>query len=120
MSSVFRAHPLYINGKKVAEASDTTEDRTINAANQYGIDGVLGQSQGADETKIDFTMVIPVQGTEINIDDLLGVPLSLGVLRNGRLALVDGILMSSNYTSTSKDGTSTGKFSFIGGAAVFL
>lgn len=119
MSSVFRVHPIYINGEKVAEASDTSEDRNMNVANVFGTDGVLGQSIGAEETKVDFSTVVPVQGMEISIDDLLGVPLTIGILRNGRMMLADGMIASSNYSSSSQDGKSTGKFSFMGGAAYF-
>ncbi len=120
MASVFRAHPLILNGKTVAEASNTTEDRNVNVSNQYGIFGVEGQAVGADETTIDFDLVVPVQGTQIDIDQLLGVPITLGVIRNGKLALVDGMLGGSNYTSDSKTGASNGKFKFMGGAPTFL
>lgn len=120
MASVFRAHPLILNGRTVAEASNTNEDRNVNVSNQYGVFGVEGQAVGADETMIDFDLVVPVQGTEIDMDDLLGVPITLGVIRNGKLALVDGMLSSSNYTSESKTGQSNGKFKFTGGAPRFL
>ena len=118
--SVFRPNPLYLNGQKVAEVSNSTEDRTTNSANQYGIEGVLGQSIGADEIKVDFDTVTPIQGMEIAIDDLVGVPVSIGLFRNGRLAITQGVIMSSNYTSESKSGESKGKFSYIGGAALFV
>lgn len=118
--AVIRAFPIYINDTKVAEASNSTEDRTVNAANQYGVDGVLGQSIGADETKVDFDVIVPITGTGIRIDDLIGVPVGVGVLRNGRLMRTNGVITSSAYTSTSKSGEATGKFSFIGGAPVFF
>ena len=119
-NSVFRPNPLYLNGKKVAEVSTSTEDRTVNGANQYGIEGVVGQSIGADEIKVDFDTVTPIQGMEISIDDLIGVPVSIGLFRNGRMAISTGLLMSSNYTSDSKGGESKGKFSYVGGAPVFV
>lgn len=118
--SVFRSSPLYLNAKKVAEVSNSTEDRTVNSANQYGIEGVIGQSIGADEIKYDFDTVTPIQGMEIQIDDLIGVQVSIGLLRNGRMALSAGIISTSNYTSDSKTGEAKGKFSFIGGAPIFV
>lgn len=116
MASIFRAAPGYINGKKIAEISNSTEDRNVNGANQYGIDGVIGQSIGADEVKFDFDTVVPVQGTEIDMDALVGVPITISSLRNGKMMMCDGIITSSNYSSSSKEGTLTGKWSFIGGA----
>jgi hypothetical protein len=120
MGSIFRAHPIFLAGKKVAEASTTNEDRTINAANQVGIDGVLGQSIGADEVTVEFDTVVPVQGMQINIDALLGVPLDFGVFRNGVMMLSNGIIHGSTYTSDSKTGESKGKYKFLGGAPIFI
>jgi hypothetical protein len=120
MGSIFRPNPLYINSLKVAEVSNSTEDRTVNGSNQYGIEGVLGQSIGADEIKVDFDTVTPVQGMEISIDDLIGVPVSIGLFRNGRLAITTGVIMTSQYTSDSKTGEAKGKFSYTGGAAIFV
>ena len=109
-----------MNGLKVAEVSNSTEDRTVNSANQYGIEGVVGQSIGADEIKIDFDTVTPVQGMQLPVDDLIGVPVSIGLYRNGVMALSQGIIMSSNYTSDSKSGEAKGKFTYIGGAPTFV
>jgi hypothetical protein len=119
MASLFRASPSFINAQKVAEISSTTEDRTINSANQYGIDGVIGQSIGADELKFDFDTVTPVQGMQIQIDDLVGIPITVSSIRNGRMVLCDGIISTTNYTSDSKTGEAKGKFGFMGGAPRF-
>jgi len=118
--SVFRPNPLYLNAQKVAEVSNSNEDRTTNSANQYGIEGVVGQSIGADEIKLDFDTVTPIQGMDIDVDDLIGTQVSVGLFRNGRMMLSTGVLMSSNYTSESKSGEAKGKFSFIGGAPVLV
>ena len=120
MASIFRPSPGYIDGKKVAEMSDSSEDRNVNAANQYGIDGVIGQSIGADELKFSFGVVVPVQGTEINMDEIIGVPISIGSLRNGKMVMCDGVITSSGYTSDSKTGECKGKFEFIGGQPRFV
>ena len=118
--SVFRANPLLLNAQKVAEVSNSSEDRTVNGANQYGIEGVQGQSIGADEIKVSFDTVTPIQGMQIQIDDLIGVQVTIGLFRNGRMALTTGIINSSNYTSDSKTGEAKGKFEFIGGAPIFV
>lgn len=119
--SVIRALPIYLNGLKVAEAASSTENRDVNAANQYGIDGVVGQSIGSDEISgLDFDLIIPVLGTNISIDDLIGVPVSMGIFRNARMMISQGVIKSSSYTSDSKSGEAKGKFTFIGGAPQFV
>ena len=115
--AISRSAPIYLNDQKVAEASSTSEDRNFNVSNQIGVDGVLGQAIGAEEVSFDFEMVILLPGTQIAIDDLIGVPVQMGFLRNGRMNLVDGVIGSSNYKSSSKEGTVTGSFKFTGGSA---
>lgn len=119
MAGIFRANVAGIEGKKVAEISDSTENRTVNASQAYGVDGVLGQNIGADEVKFSFSTVTSVLGMEIPIDDLIGVPITVSNIRNGRMLLSDGVIMSSDYASNSKEGTAVGKFEFIGGAPYF-
>ena len=116
--SVFRAYPLYLNGKKVAEVASSTYEISTNNANQIGLEGVLGQSRGARETKIDFDTVVPIAGMQINIDDIIAseATVGLGVVVNGRMQLVSGTISGATYTSDSKEGTTKGKYSFMGGA----
>lgn len=118
--SIFRASPLFLNGQLVAEISQNTEDRTLNVSQQYGIEGVIGQAIGADEIKVSFDTVTPIQGMQIPIDTLLGVPVQIQVVRNGVSMLSSGIIGSSSYASNSKDGTATGKFEFMGAAPQFV
>jgi hypothetical protein len=117
--AIIRPLPIYIGAAKVAEASSSTENRTVNASNQYGIDGVFGQAIGADEIDIDFDTIVPILGMQINVDQLIGVPVTMGVFRNATMMMSQGVIMSSSYKSQSKDGTATGTFKFIGGAPVF-
>lgn len=116
--SVFRTYPLYIKGKKCAEVMSSTYEVTTNNANQYGIDGVLGQSRGIRETKIDFDTCVPVAGMQINIDDIIASEetVGIGVVVNGRMQRVSGTISGATYTGDSKEGTTKGKYSFIGGA----
>lgn len=122
MAGIVRAFPIFINGEKVAEAMSSTEDRTVNAENQYGVDGVVAQSIGADEIKLDFDAIVPITGMtlSVSVDDLMGTPVSVGMIRNGVMMQSDGVLATSNYTSDSKSGKGTAKVSFIGGAPYFL
>jgi hypothetical protein len=115
--SIIRPLPLYLNGQKVAEVSSSTETRDVNAANQYGIDGVIGQSIGADEiSSLEFDTIIPVLGMDIDLDSLIGQPISIGSFRNGTMMLAQGVIKGSTYTSDSKSGEAKGKYTFIGGA----
>jgi hypothetical protein len=118
--SVIRANPLLLNALKVAEVSNSSEARTVNASNQPGIDGIIGQAIGVDEVKIDFDTITPIQGMQIQIDDLIGVQVSIGLFRNGRMALYTGVISGSTYTSDSKTGVATGKYEFVGGSPVFV
>jgi hypothetical protein len=119
MASVFRAQSIYWNGKKVAEVSGSTFDLNANSANQYGTEGVLGQSRGAQETKLSMDTVVPTQGHEIGF--LLGLvneeTVTVSVLVDAHLCNVEGTLVSLSYTGKSKEGESTCKVEFIGGAA---
>jgi hypothetical protein len=118
---IIRALPLFLQGQKVAEVASSTENRDINAALQYGIDGVVAVSIGADEISgLDFDTVIPVLGMNISIDSLIGVPIQIGSFRDGRMMLSNGVIKSSSYTSDSKTGEAKGKFTFIGGAPEFV
>jgi len=122
MAGIVRPFPIYLNGEKVAEAMSSTEDRTVNAENQYGVDGVVAQSIGADEIKLDFDAIILITGMtlSVSIDDLLGTPVAVGMIRNGVMMQSSGVLSTSNYTSDSKSGKGSAKFTFIGGEPTFL
>ena len=115
---VFRAPPIYLKGKKVAEITDTTFEIMTNSANQYGIDGVLGQSRGIRESKLDFGTVVPIAGMEIDIDTIIAneETVGIGVVVNDKNQIVSGVISGVTYSGDSKTGECKGKYQFIGGA----
>lgn len=115
--SIFRASPLYLNGKKVAEVGTSTYEVMDPGTNQVGIEGVLGQSDGAVESKMDFDTVVPIAGMQINIDDIIAskARVGMGIVVNGRMQLVRGKITGATYSSDSKTGECKGKYTFIGG-----
>ncbi len=116
-SNTFRAPSLYVNSLKVAEISDQSFTVNGNVANQYGAEGVLGQSIGSTETKVDFGAVVPVQGMRINMKSFIyaGAAISLAILVDGKLSMIEGRLTEATYSGETKSGECKGKFSFIGG-----
>lgn len=115
--SIFRASPLYLNGKKVAEVGTSTYEVMDPGTNQVGIEGVLGQSDGAVESKMDFDTVVPIAGMQINIDDIIAAKtrVGMGIVVNGRMQVVRGKITGATYSSDSKTGECKGKYTFIGG-----
>ncbi len=115
--NIFRASPLYLNGKKIAEVGSSTYEVQDAGANQVGIEGVLGQSDGAVETTFDFDTVVPIAGMEINIDEIIRTKarVGMGIAVNGGFQIVRGKITGATYSSDSKTGESKGKYKFIGG-----
>jgi hypothetical protein len=116
--NIFRAPPIYLKGKKVAEITDTSFEIMTNNANQYGTDGVLGQSRGIIESKLDFGTVVPIAGMEIDIDTIIAnqETVGIGVVVNGKNQIVTGTISGVTYSGDSKTGECKGKYQFIGGA----
>ncbi len=116
--SRFRAARILLNGKKIAEVSNSTYTHRGNDANQFGLEGVLGQSEGIDETELDIDTVTPVKGHADNVKrmlvDKLDVQIQIAV--DGGLETIDGRIIERGYTSDSKTGECKGKFKFVGGA----
>ena len=115
--SIFRAAPLYLNGKKIAEVGSSTYEVMDAGTNQVGIEGVLGQSDGAVESKMDFDTVVPIAGMQINIDDIIRskARVGMGISVNGGFQIVRGKITGATYSSDSKTGECKGKYTFIGG-----
>ncbi len=116
-NSIFRAFPIYVEGKKVAEAMSSTYDTTDSGTNQVGLDGVEGQSDGVIESKIDFDVIVPVQGTTIKFSTYFfnRARVTIGIPIDGGYDSVEGKLTGRSYSSDSKTGECKGKWSFIGG-----
>lgn len=115
--TTFRASPLYIDGRKIAEISDVTFTHESGDEPQFGIEGLLGYSEGADTTKISFKTVTPYAGHEKTLADYIRQKKygTYGVFVDGKLEQIDGRMISRAYTSNSKTGTVTGDFEVTGG-----
>lgn len=108
---------VYYQDQKVGECSNATYTVMNNGANQYGLEGVIGQSLGAEECKVEMDVIVPIQGLASQLKDAIRQPnVTVGVELDGALELVVGLFTERNYTSDSKTGELKGKFTFIGGA----
>jgi hypothetical protein len=116
-NGTFRAFPIYANGKKIAEAMTSSFDATNGGNIVYGIDGVLGVSDGIEETKIEWDTIVPVAGHQIAFRTMMRnrTYVDVGVAVDGGLEVVTGKIQGRSYQSEAKDGTVKGKFTFVGG-----
>lgn len=118
----FRPAVISLNGRKIAEISDSTYTNMANDENQYGIEGVIGQSDGSDEVKLDFGTVTPVAGHSTTLKDIIANKrnATYTVKVDGGFEQFDGRMTQREYTSDSKTGTCKGKFSVIGGRPTII
>lgn len=121
-NSRFRPAIISIQGKKIAEIANSTYTHDANDQNQIGIEGVLGQSDGADETKLEFDTVTSVKGHEALLKQIIAQKLTVtfSVQVDGGYDKFEGRIISRGYTSDSKTGECKGKFSCIGGAPTLV
>jgi len=118
MAKQFRAMPLYINNKKVAEIEEASLKFMTNGEQQVGFEEVLGESTGIVTVEGSFSTVTPVTGTEI---DMVGLMLSqayvsIGALTGGKTyKLPDAKITEAEVKTTSKTGVVKGSFTFRSG-----
>lgn len=116
--SRFRAVPLYINGKKVAEVTKGKLSLASGDEMQIGTDGYLGHSDGAMTSKLNPTCIIPVGGmTTTALRDALFNKkyLTAGLPVDGKFMQVDMRVVSGDFDWDWKTGTITGDYSLEGG-----
>ncbi len=115
-NQIFRPFPIIVQGVKVAEAFSSTYSNPSGSAQAYGFEGVLGQTRGIIETKIEFDTVVPVEGHEIDLStyflDQVGV--TIGIPVDGGYDASRGLMSGRSYTSDSKTGECKGKWEFMG------
>ena len=116
-NKIFRPFPIYFNSKKIAEIMSGTYDHTNGNADQVTIEGVAGQSRGAQESKVDFDTVCPVAGHEIDFSSAMldEATITIGIAVDGGYDAVEGTLTGRSYSMDAKSGECKGKWSFIGG-----
>lgn len=114
---IFRAFPMYINGKKVAEIHSGDNDVNNNDEAVVGTDGYAGHADGATMTRIQANAIVPVAGTQIDLDSIRKnrtyVQVDLAV--NGKAQTCDMRLVNSKYSWDFKNGRAEGSFTFEGG-----
>ncbi len=115
-NQIFRAFAIIMQGKKVAEAMSSTYDNPNGSTQAYGLEGVLGQTDGIIETKLEFDTVCPIDGHEIDFATLFlnQTRVTVGIPVDGGYDASRGIISGRSYTSDSKTGECKGKWSFIG------
>lgn len=117
MAQNFRAMSFSLNDKKIAELTDVTVKFMTNGEQHVGTDEVLGESTGIVTTEASFNHVEPVEGTQIDMDDLLlsQAPVNLSYIKRGQVYRIDGKLIDGETKSTMKSGVTTGTYNFRGG-----
>lgn len=118
MGQVFKAMPIFVNKKKVAEIEEASVKFMTNGEQQVGFEAVLGESTGVVTVEGSFSTVIPVVGMQI---DMLGLMLSqayvgIGALTGGKTYKLDAKITEAEVKSTSKSGVQKGSFTFRSGA----
>lgn len=108
----FRAAPLYIKNKKVAEITEVTMTLNRGGEQQIGFEEVLGASIGVKTVEFSFSTVIPVTGMQIDLDELLlnDEEFSIGFLSGGKTYKAPCLLDTATTKSTSKTGVVTGDY----------
>lgn len=118
MAKVFRAMPVYVKNKKVAEIKEASVKVMTNGEQQAGFEAVLGESEGIVTVEGSFSEVIPVTGTEINILSILLAQgyAQIGVLVGGETMKMEAKFVDCEFKSTSKTGVVEGSFNWRSGA----
>lgn len=110
-SARFRPIPMYINGRKIAEANGISYSIDAGDEQQLGHDGVLGLSDGIQMLKVDVDYPQPVAGTQIDfmamINNKQEVQIQLAI--GGKVHAIPMRITNIAITSTSKSGAVTGK-----------
>lgn len=111
-----RAFPIYIRGRKVAEAYQNNVDIESGDEQLFGAEGVLGLSEGITTFKLDFDYVVLTRGTDIA--DLTILPITkeevgVGVFAGGKRFQVPMRATAANLTSATRNGTATGKLTLM-------
>lgn len=112
---------MYLNDKKVAECRDNKNELKTNDEAQFAIDGYMGHSDGAGMTNITFTVIVPVKGTQIDLDAIIAGRqyVRIGMPINGKFQKVEGRIVNRTYTGSVKNGQAEGDFAFEGGEPTY-
>lgn len=109
---------MYANGKKIAEMYDNTYSISSGDEPQFADIGFAGMSDGAITTSLDCSVIVPVQGLSVSMDDFLLGKQDVDILLSpiaGRLHQITMRCTNADYKSDAKTGTLNGTFKFFGG-----
>lgn len=108
---------ILLNSKKVAECNKS--DTELNSGDElaYGDNGVIGVSDGATSTTLNFDTVVPVSGMSITVEQIIlnKQNVVIQTLLNGQIWECEMRFKSAKYTSDATKGTLDGSFNLIGG-----
>jgi len=112
-----RAMTIYLGSKKIAEVQSSSYDHASNDEQQIATEGVFGFSDGADTTQVQFQVIVPIQGLEVDIAQMVidKEDISMGMEVDGGIEKLDGRITTRGYRSDNRTGVLTGDFTFIGG-----
>jgi len=114
----FRAPSLYLDGKKMGTLQTNKTEVDAGDEPQYGDPGLLGYSDGAMQTKIDGTGVVPVKGMELDLVAAMKAKkdfdVAIGII-NGKVLRVQMRCLKVDFTGDHKAGTLAITASFGGG-----
>lgn len=109
---------LFVGGKKLGTMFNNKYTIQSGDEPQFGDNGLQGYSDGAIQTTLASTSIIPVAGQEVPLTTALVQKQDLDV----QLGLVDGHIhqitmrpLKAEFDSDAKAGTQNGNFEFGGG-----
>jgi hypothetical protein len=113
----FRVAPIYVGSKKVAELQNGTWDIASGDEAQEGVDAYLGHSEGIIMTSCECDTIVPVAGHSVNFLSLIlnKTDVNIGFLADGKMQQAPMRMTDYSVSTTSKNGTTKGKFKFAGG-----
>lgn len=116
-SSRTRAFPIFVNGRKLGEISSATLDLQSGREVIPVFDGTV-TTDGRKVVKLDFEQIELTAGASYDLiaQWVAGAEVSIGVPIGTKIVQCTGTINGVSYSSDISRGTSTGRYSFVGGA----
>lgn len=123
MALIFRNFSVYAGTEKMGVMTGAGYDRKSGNELQIGDGLVLGVSIGVKTVELKIKSVVPYLGNSVitfleqNYKDNTPVQVNIGIL-NGKDHMVDLWVTECSYQAETKNGTTMGDFTLIGGEGV--
>jgi len=121
MAERIRHASIFVNGKKIATATQSTYDVNSNDESQIADGGYFGHSDGAETTTLSVDTIEPVRPSDsktliqaIKRKSYLEMSVSLVA---GGIHQIEMRCVKASFSSDATNGKLTGKFDFEGGAS---